>query len=108
MKYPIICLDRNTRGQGSLRELLNPLIKEVVEDKNLSINTNPVDVYKQWINQKEMDTGVPRFVQLTESEYSYESNPTLSPPPGYGTSFVYIYHPTMDGSLRLILPVGFG
>lgn len=53
---------RNQRGQNSLREMLNPLIIEVIEDKNLRINTNPVEVYKAWVNQTETSTGVTRYV----------------------------------------------
>jgi len=51
---------RNARGQGALRELLNPLVSTVVEDTSLQINTNPVEVYKQWVNQTEADSGLTR------------------------------------------------
>ena len=51
---------RNARGQGALRELLNPLVTTVVDDNSLQINTNPVEVYKQWINQTEAETGQAR------------------------------------------------
>lgn len=54
----IVGFNRNQRGQNSLREMLNPLIIEVIEDKNLRINTNPVEVYKAWVNQTETSTGV--------------------------------------------------
>ncbi|XP_060062495.1 ras GTPase-activating-like protein IQGAP1 [Ylistrum balloti] len=53
----IVGFNRNQRGQNSLREMLNPLVTEVIEDKNLRINTNPVDVYKTWINMTESETG---------------------------------------------------
>ncbi|XP_056022517.1 ras GTPase-activating-like protein IQGAP1 isoform X2 [Ostrea edulis] len=53
----IVGFNRNQRGQNSLREMLNPLILEVIEDKHLRINTNPVEVYKAWINQTETSTG---------------------------------------------------
>ena len=52
-------LFRNTRGQGSLRELLNPLVQGVLADTSLLINTNPVEVYKSWVNQVETQTGKP-------------------------------------------------
>ena len=45
------------KGQTSLRDILAPLVKEVLTDKNLVINTSPVEVYKQWINQMESETG---------------------------------------------------
>ena len=50
---------RGQKGQSSLRDILQPLVKEIIEDKNLSILTSPVDVYKQWINQMETETGKP-------------------------------------------------
>jgi len=58
MMMPMTC--RNARGQGALRELLNPLVTSVVDDASLQINTNPVEVYKQWINQNEAETGQTR------------------------------------------------
>ena len=54
---------RNTRGQGSLRDLLNPLVRSIVDDRNLQINTNAVEVYKSWVNQKEVETGRPMYVR---------------------------------------------
>ena len=37
--------------------MLGPLIKRVLEDKTLRISTNPVEIYKHWVNQLEFDTG---------------------------------------------------
>ena len=54
-------LHRGTRGQSSLRDLLQPLVEGVLNDKNLSINTNPLEVYKAWINQMESETGEARY-----------------------------------------------
>ena len=54
----VLC--RNARGQGSLRELLNPLVKKVIDDKSMVINTNPVEVYKAWVNQMESQSGKTR------------------------------------------------
>jgi len=45
-------------GQSALREILGPLVKQVLENKDLQINTSPVEIYKQWINAKERETGV--------------------------------------------------
>uniref|UniRef100_A0A0B7B822 Ras GTPase-activating-like protein IQGAP1 n=1 Tax=Arion vulgaris TaxID=1028688 RepID=A0A0B7B822_9EUPU len=53
----IVGFNRNQRGQNALKEMLNPLIMKVIEDKNLRINTNPVEVYKAWVNQTESNTG---------------------------------------------------
>ncbi|XP_066036852.1 ras GTPase-activating-like protein IQGAP2 isoform X2 [Chamaea fasciata] len=53
----VISFNRGARGQNTLRQLLAPLVKEIMEDKSLIINTSPVDVYKAWVNQLEMQTG---------------------------------------------------
>ena len=55
----LMCFFRGSKGQTSLRDILSPLVKEVLTDKNLVINTNPTEVYKQWINQMESETGKP-------------------------------------------------
>uniref|UniRef100_A0A8C3UFF8 IQ motif containing GTPase activating protein 2 n=1 Tax=Catharus ustulatus TaxID=91951 RepID=A0A8C3UFF8_CATUS len=53
----VVSFNRSARGQNTLRQLLAPVVKEIMEDKSLIINTSPVDVYKAWVNQLEMQTG---------------------------------------------------
>ncbi|KAK6313278.1 hypothetical protein J4Q44_G00166250 [Coregonus suidteri] len=53
----VVSFNRGARGHNTLRQLLAPVIKEIIEDKGLGINTNPVDVYKAWVNQLETNTG---------------------------------------------------
>ncbi|KAF7661071.1 hypothetical protein LDENG_00268810 [Lucifuga dentata] len=53
----VVSFNRGARGHNALRHLLAPVVKDIIEDKNLGINTNPVDVYKAWVNQLEMATG---------------------------------------------------
>ncbi|RMC16445.1 hypothetical protein DUI87_06775 [Hirundo rustica rustica] len=53
----VVSFNRGARGQNTLRQLLAPVVKEIMEDKSLIINTSPVDVYKTWVNQLEMQTG---------------------------------------------------
>ncbi|KAM9352702.1 ras GTPase-activating-like protein IQGAP3 [Symphorus nematophorus] len=48
---------RHARGQNALREFLGPALQDVLLDRTLSIRTDPVDVYKTWINQTETQTG---------------------------------------------------
>jgi len=62
----VLSFYRGARGQNALRQLLGPVVKEIIEDKNLGINTNPVDIYKAWVNQLETATGEARFI------FSYE------------------------------------
>ncbi|KAM3868168.1 ras GTPase-activating-like protein IQGAP2 [Diretmus argenteus] len=53
----VVSFNRGARGHNTLRQLLAPVVKEIIEDKSLGINTNPVDVYKTWVNQLESATG---------------------------------------------------
>ena len=55
---------RNQRGQNALRDMLSPLVNSVIEDKNLRINTNPVEVYKVWVNTTESQTGKTRHINI--------------------------------------------
>uniref|UniRef100_A0A7N6C2H4 IQ motif containing GTPase activating protein 3 n=1 Tax=Anabas testudineus TaxID=64144 RepID=A0A7N6C2H4_ANATE len=48
---------RNARGHNALRESLGPALQDVLLDRTISIRTDPVDVYKTWINQTETQTG---------------------------------------------------
>ena len=51
---------RNQRGQNALKEMLQPLVMDVITDKNIRINTNPIEVYKVWVNQQESESGKTR------------------------------------------------
>ncbi|XP_075994982.1 ras GTPase-activating-like protein IQGAP3 isoform X2 [Genypterus blacodes] len=48
---------RHARGQNALREALGPALQDVLLDRSLSIKTDPLDVYKTWINHTESQTG---------------------------------------------------
>ncbi|XP_028609108.1 ras GTPase-activating-like protein IQGAP3 [Grammomys surdaster] len=48
---------RNGRGQSALQEILGKVIQDVLEDRSVSIHTDPVQIYKSWINQVEAQTG---------------------------------------------------
>ncbi|XP_050022262.1 ras GTPase-activating-like protein IQGAP3 [Alexandromys fortis] len=48
---------RNGRGQSALQEILGRVVKDVLEDRSVSIHTDPVHIYKNWINQMEAQTG---------------------------------------------------
>uniref|UniRef100_A0AAX7VF98 IQ motif containing GTPase activating protein 2 n=1 Tax=Astatotilapia calliptera TaxID=8154 RepID=A0AAX7VF98_ASTCA len=53
----VVSFNRGARGHNTLRQLLAPVIKDIIEDKSLGLNTNPVEVYKAWVNQLESATG---------------------------------------------------
>ena len=40
-----------------LRNLLNPIVEEFLNDKQLQLCLNPCELYKNWINKLESDTG---------------------------------------------------
>ncbi|XP_029050274.2 ras GTPase-activating-like protein IQGAP1 [Osmia bicornis bicornis] len=48
---------RQLHGQRALRQIVGPTIEKILADRTLSIETNPVDIYKCWRNQLEMETG---------------------------------------------------
>lgn len=58
----VIHYTRGERGQNVLRELIGPVVKEVLEKKDLVLLTSPVDVYRAWINQMETQTGEASYV----------------------------------------------
>ncbi|KAF6293016.1 IQ motif containing GTPase activating protein 3 [Rhinolophus ferrumequinum] len=66
---------RNGRGQSALREILGKVTRDVLEDKTLSLHTDPVHVYKSWVNQTEAQTG-----QRSHLPYSVTPEQALSHP----------------------------
>lgn len=57
----VVNFNRQARGHNALRQLLAPVVKDIIDDKTLGINTNPVDVYMTWVNQLETSTGEARY-----------------------------------------------
>uniref|UniRef100_A0A672SNU2 Ras GTPase-activating-like protein IQGAP1 n=1 Tax=Sinocyclocheilus grahami TaxID=75366 RepID=A0A672SNU2_SINGR len=53
----VVSFNRGARGQNALRQILAPVVKEIMDDKTLNIKTDPVDIYKSWVNQMESQTG---------------------------------------------------
>ncbi|XP_028834928.1 ras GTPase-activating-like protein IQGAP3 [Denticeps clupeoides] len=53
----LVSFYRHARGQNALKDILGPAIREVLQDRSLSIRTDPVEIYKSWINQTESQTG---------------------------------------------------
>ena len=48
---------RQLNGQRALRRIVGPIIEKILADRTLNIETNPVDIYKCWRNQLEMEIG---------------------------------------------------
>ena len=57
----VVSFNRGARGQNALRQILAPVVKEIMDDKTLNIKTDPVDIYKSWVNQMESQTGEARY-----------------------------------------------
>ncbi|KAK7912631.1 hypothetical protein WMY93_012842 [Mugilogobius chulae] len=53
----VVSFHRGARGQNALRQILAPVVKETIDDKTLNIKTEPVDIYKSWVNHMETETG---------------------------------------------------
>ncbi|NXY17297.1 IQGA3 protein, partial [Atrichornis clamosus] len=64
----VVSFYRSVRGQNALRQILGGPVQEVLQDKTLSIRTDPVDIYKAWINQTESQSG-------QKSKLPYEVSP---------------------------------
>uniref|UniRef100_A0A8C5Q8B6 IQ motif containing GTPase activating protein 2 n=1 Tax=Leptobrachium leishanense TaxID=445787 RepID=A0A8C5Q8B6_9ANUR len=71
----VVNFNRGARGQNTLRLLLASVIKEIIEDKSLIINTSPVEVYKAWVNQVETSTG-----EASKLPYDVTTEQALSHP----------------------------
>ncbi|KAF6731923.1 Ras GTPase-activating-like protein IQGAP1 [Oryzias melastigma] len=66
---------RHADGQNPLREVLGPALQDLLLDRALSIRTDPVEVYKSWINQTETQTGL-----KSSLPYEVSSGEALSHP----------------------------
>ncbi|KAG7276552.1 hypothetical protein CRUP_019602 [Coryphaenoides rupestris] len=57
----LVSFYRHVRGHNALRHILGAAIKDVLSDGALSIRTDPLDIYKTWINTAETQTGTKRL-----------------------------------------------
>lgn len=53
----LVSFYRHARGQNALKDILGPCIRDVLQDRSLNIRTDPLEIYKSWINQTESQTG---------------------------------------------------
>lgn len=59
----LFVLNSKHRGENVLRNLLSPIVKEFLADKTVDLCLNPIELYKNWINKLESDTGKPSGLQ---------------------------------------------
>lgn len=52
-----VSLSRQLSGLNSLQTIIGPLVEKMLKDKELNIETGPVEIYKAWRNETEMKTG---------------------------------------------------
>ncbi|NXU13947.1 IQGA3 protein, partial [Pardalotus punctatus] len=71
----VVSFYRNVRGQNALRHILAGPVQEVLQNKTLSIRTDPVEIYKVWINQTESQSG-----QRSKLPYEVSPEQALSHP----------------------------
>ncbi|XP_051629071.1 ras GTPase-activating-like protein IQGAP3 [Manacus candei] len=71
----VVSFYRNARGQNALRQILGGPVQAVLQDKALGIRTDPVDIYKAWINQAESQSG-----QRSKLPYEVSPEQALSHP----------------------------
>ena len=60
----LVSFYRHARGHNALRQILGSAVKDVLSDGALSIRTDPLEIYKTWINQTETRTGTKRLRPL--------------------------------------------
>ncbi|XP_061650729.1 ras GTPase-activating-like protein IQGAP3 isoform X3 [Phyllopteryx taeniolatus] len=68
---------RHDRGRNVLREALGPALRDVLAARNLSVRTDPLDVYKSWINQTESQSGLKSSLPYDVSPADALSHPEV-------------------------------
>ncbi|XP_052552659.1 ras GTPase-activating-like protein IQGAP1 [Tympanuchus pallidicinctus] len=61
INFEMRSFNRGARGQNALRQILAPVVKEIIEDESLNVRTDPVDIYKCWVNQMGSQNGEAGF-----------------------------------------------
>lgn len=52
-----VSLSRQLSGLNSLQTIIGPLVERMLKDRELNIETGPVEIYKAWRNETEMKSG---------------------------------------------------
>ncbi|CAG8473702.1 13469_t:CDS:10 [Funneliformis caledonium] len=66
----VVHYNRGAKERKFLRELLGPLVKQVIEDEYMDLESDPLIIYKALINAEESKTGQPskRPIDITQQE----------------------------------------
>ncbi|XP_045778410.1 ras GTPase-activating-like protein IQGAP1 [Maniola jurtina] len=70
-----VSLSRQLTGLNSLETIIGPLVEMIIKDKDLNIETGPVEIYKAWRNEIEMTTG-----QISKLPYTVPQEEALTYP----------------------------
>ncbi|XP_053620170.1 ras GTPase-activating-like protein IQGAP1 [Plodia interpunctella] len=70
-----VSLSRQLSGLNSLQSIIGPLVEKMLKDKDLNIETGPVEIYKAWRNEMEMKTG-----QISKLPYNVSQEEALTYP----------------------------
>ncbi|XP_045500512.1 ras GTPase-activating-like protein IQGAP1 [Colias croceus] len=70
-----VSLSRQLSGLNSLQTIIGPLVEKIIQDRELNIETGPVEIYKAWRNETEMKTG-----QISKLPYSVTQEEALNYP----------------------------
>ncbi|CAK1540048.1 unnamed protein product [Leptosia nina] len=70
-----VSLSRQLSGLNSLQTIIGPLVEKIIRDRDLNIETGPVEIYKAWRNETEMKTG-----QISKLPYTVTQEEALTYP----------------------------
>ncbi|XP_021188821.3 ras GTPase-activating-like protein IQGAP1 [Helicoverpa armigera] len=70
-----VSLSRQLSGLNSLQTIIGPLVNKMLQDRDLNIETGPIEIYKAWRNETEMKTG-----QISKLPYSVSQEEALTFP----------------------------
>ncbi|CAH2050458.1 unnamed protein product, partial [Iphiclides podalirius] len=70
-----VSLSRQLSGLNSLQSIIGPLVEMMLKDKDMNIETGPVEIYKAWRNETEMKTG-----QISKLPYTVTQEEALTYP----------------------------
>ncbi|XP_026319538.1 ras GTPase-activating-like protein IQGAP1 [Hyposmocoma kahamanoa] len=70
-----VSLSRQLSGLNSLQTIIGPLVEKMLKDRELNIETGPVEIYKAWRNETEMKTG-----QISKLPYTVSQEEALNYP----------------------------
>ncbi|CAG8697404.1 12716_t:CDS:10 [Gigaspora margarita] len=80
----VVHYNRGAKERKFLRDLLSPLVKQVMDDEFMDLETDPLKVYRNLINAEELRTGLPSNKPIDISQQDALNDPE--------TRTVFIHH----------------